>query len=201
MLNLLNRLSPFVNHLLATFERAFLRLTQPSRQSLALSIAYDLPRSKSQLIAENALLRQQLIVLYRQIKKSRFTPSDRLWLVLLAGRVQQWKDTLLILKPDTLLRWHRQGFRLFWKIKSRNRGGRPRLAIETINLIQQMAKENLLWGLNVFAGNSLNWILRPLPRLFRNTSGWHVLPELIVKLGQSFSIITRRAFGRVISCR
>jgi hypothetical protein len=49
---------------------------------------------------------------------------------------------LLILKPDTLLRWHRQEFRLFWKFKSRKRGSRPKLSIETINLIQQMAREN-----------------------------------------------------------
>ncbi len=65
-------------------------------------------------------------------------------LVLLASRVRRWKDILLILKPDTLLRWRRLGFRLFWRFKSRNRGGRPRLSTETINLIQRMAEENRL---------------------------------------------------------
>jgi hypothetical protein len=77
------------------------------------------------LAAENALLRQQLIILQRHSKKPWFTQTDRLWLVLLASRVRSWKEALLILKPDTLLRWHRQGFRLFWWFKSRNRDGRP----------------------------------------------------------------------------
>ncbi len=155
MLNLLNRLSPFSVHLISTLERAFLHVTQPSHHSIAFSTATDLPRSKAQLIAENALLHQQLIILNRQVKKPRFTPGDRLWLVLLASRVRHWKDTLLILKPDTLLRWHRQGFRLFSKFKSRSCGGRPRLATETIRLIQQMAQENLLWGAERIHGELL----------------------------------------------
>ena len=183
---MLNSFSSFLTRLVTTLEQAFLYLTQPARHSIALSIAADLPRSKSELIAENALLRQQLIILQRQIKETRFTPSDRLWLVLLASRVQHWKDMLLILKPDTVLHWHRQGFRLFWKFKSRKRGGRPKLSIETINLIQQMAKENLLWGLKGFEGNSSNWICRSLPQPSRNTSGSHVLAEHPVNLGPFF---------------
>lgn len=160
MPNLLMRLSPFFDRLISDLERTLLHLTQPSRHSLALSIATDLPRSKFQLIAENALLRQQLIVLQRQIRRPHFTQSDRLWLVLLASRVQSWKDVLLIPKPDTLLRWHRQGFRLFWKFKSRNRGGRPRLAAETIALIQQMTKGNVLWGAERIRGELLKLDIR-----------------------------------------
>jgi len=155
MPNLLNRLSPFFARLVSTLEQAFLYLSHPPRYSITLSAAADLPRSKTQLIAENALLRQQLIILHRQIKKHHFTQSDRLWLVWLASRVQNWKDTLLILKPDTLLRWHRQGFRLFWKFKSRNHGGRPRFSTDTIVLIQQMAKENVLWGAERIRGELL----------------------------------------------
>jgi putative transposase len=128
-----------VIRLVSFLEQAFLHLTQPSRRSIALSTAADLTRSKADLIAENALLRQQLIVLHCQIKKPACSQSDRLWLVLLVSRVKNWKDALLIFKPDTLLRWHRQGFRLFWKSKSRNHGGRPKLDTESIALIQQMA--------------------------------------------------------------
>lgn len=155
MSNPSNRFSPFLARLISTLEQVFLHLSQPTRYSLTLATVADLPRSKTQLIAENALLRQQLIILHRQVKKPHFSQSDRLWLVLLASRVHQWKDTLLILKPDTLLRWHRQGFRLFWKFKSRNRGGRPRLSNETITLIQQMAKDNLLWGAERIHGELL----------------------------------------------
>lgn len=141
--------------LTSMLERVFLHLTRPIRHSIALSTLTDLSRSRSQLIAENALLRQQLIILQRQFKKPCFTQSDRLWLVLLASRVKHWKDVLLILKPETLLHWHRQGFRLFWKFRAHNRGGRPKLSTETINLIQQMAKDNLLWGAERIRGELL----------------------------------------------
>jgi putative transposase len=119
MPNLLRWLSQSFNYLIASLEQTFLDFSQPSHFSIALTIVIDLPKSKSQLIAENAMLRQQLIILHRQVNKPRFTQSDRLWLVLLASRVQHWKDTLLIFKPDTLLRWHHQGLRLFWTFKSR----------------------------------------------------------------------------------
>ena len=122
---------------------------------MVLSAAVDLTRSKAELIAENALLRQPWIILHRQNKKSACSQSDRLWLVLLARRVKNWKESLLIFKPDTLLRWHRQGFRLFGKFKSRNPGGRPRLDTETIALIQHMAHEHRLWGAERIGGEIL----------------------------------------------
>ena len=130
-------MSNLFKHLVSLLEGIFLYLTQPTRHSTALSSLTDLTRSRFQLIAENAFLRQQLITLrvQRQIKKPRFAQSERLWLVWLANRIRNWKDVLLILKPETLLRGHRQGFRLFWKFKSRNHGGRPKLATETISLI------------------------------------------------------------------
>lgn len=156
----LRPLSQVLFHLLSTLDRAFCHLTQPERHSPLLDTAADLARSKAELVAENALLRQQLIVLRRQVKKPTFTPTDRLWLVLLASRVRHWKDALLILQPETLLRWHRQGFRLFWKFKSRPRGGRPKLATETIALIQRMAQENHLWGAERIHGELLKLGLR-----------------------------------------
>ncbi len=146
--------------LVSNLEHAFLHCSQPAPYSIAISTVADLLRSKPQLIAENALLRQQLMVLHRQVKKPRFTQSDRLWLVLLASRVQNWRDALLILKPDTLLHWHRQAFRLFWKFKSRSHGGRPRLAIETIALIRQMTRKNSLWGVERIRGELLKLGIR-----------------------------------------
>ncbi|MBI5033877.1 MAG: hypothetical protein HZB51_25440 [Chloroflexi bacterium] len=117
---------------------------------------FVLQRGKVELIAENALLRQQLIIiLHRQIIKPSFSQSDRLWLVFLASRVKNWKEAPLISKPDTLLRWHRQGFQLFWKFTSRNRDGRPQLDKETITLVQQMPRENRLWGVGRIRGELL----------------------------------------------
>jgi hypothetical protein len=65
---------------------------------------------------------------------------------LLATKVRGWRDALHIVKPDTLIRWHRQGFRLFWSRKSQGQSRRSRLAPETIALIKEMAVENRLWG-------------------------------------------------------
>ncbi len=106
----------------------------------------DLLRGRAQLLAENALLRQQLLVLRRSVKHPAVTAADRALLVLLAGRVRGWRRVLLVVQPETLLRWHRAGFRALWRRKSRPGPGRPPLPTETIALIRRMAAENPLWG-------------------------------------------------------
>lgn len=106
----------------------------------------DICRSKQDLIIENALLRQQLIVLRRQVTRPQLTSSDRVLLVLVASRLRTWKSALFIVQPDTLLRWHRAGFRLFWKRKSRTSSREPKLPAATVELIKQIAFENRLWG-------------------------------------------------------
>ncbi len=130
-------------------------LTKPTNTSLVLGSFSDLVRTKPQLIAENALLRQQLIVLNRSVKRPRLTPTDRSLLVLLASYVRAWQHAVLIVKPDTLLRWHRQGFRLFWRWKSRARPRAPRIPVETIALIKEMGGNNRLWGVKRIQGELL----------------------------------------------
>ena len=92
------------------------------------------------------------MVLHRRTKTPRLTWRERLTLLLLARWVPNWKQVLQIIKPDTLLRWHREGFRLFWKLKSRLAVQTPpqRLAPETIAFIQRMARDNPLWVRNGF---------------------------------------------------
>jgi len=82
----------------------FARWTKPPWTSLPLATLTDIGKSKSQLIAENALLRQQLLVLRRQVKRPAFTRTDRILLVLLARVVRIWQQALLIVQPDTLRR-------------------------------------------------------------------------------------------------
>jgi len=129
--------------------------TKPPNLSLVRGSLRDLVRTKPQLIAENALLRQQLIVLNRSVKRPRFTTTDRTLLVLLASRVPAWKQAVLIVQPDTLLRWHRQAFRWFWRRKSRARSRVPRIPAETIALITHMAVTNRLWGVKRIQGELL----------------------------------------------
>ena len=82
----------------------------------------------------------------RSVPHPAATPADRALLVLLAGRVRAWRRALLVVQPETLLRWHRAGFRSFWRRKSRPEPGRPPLPAETITLIQEMATDTPLWG-------------------------------------------------------
>ncbi|MEO8397344.1 MAG: integrase core domain-containing protein [Chloroflexota bacterium] len=119
---------------------------QPVIVHPTLGAVMDITRSKSELIAENAFLRQQLVILRRQTKRPTLTPLDRGLLVMLAGRLRTWREALLIVKPDTLLIWHRQGFRIFWRHKSNVKQRPPRIAPELIVLIHSMALENRLWG-------------------------------------------------------
>ncbi len=119
--------------------------TKPLSSSLPLGILADLGSSKSELIAENALLRQQLIMLQRQVKRPVCSKADRILLVLLARFVWAWKQALVIVQPETLLRWHREAFRLFWSRKSKAHSYKPKVAAETIALIREMATKNRLW--------------------------------------------------------
>lgn len=128
--------------------RRLLATTRPAATLLVVGTLADLARSKPTLVAENALLRHQLAILHHSVKRPRCTPRDRALLVLLACRVRAWRQTLLIVRPDTLLRWHRDLFRWHWRRKSRAAAPahRPPLAPETIMLIKEMAASNRLWG-------------------------------------------------------
>jgi hypothetical protein len=104
-------------------------------------------KAKSRLEAENAALRQQLIVLRRKVKsRPRLANTDRWFFVQLYRWFSSILEVLTIIRPETLVRWHRAGFRRYWHWKSRRRGGRPQVQSELRALIRQMSVENLLWG-------------------------------------------------------
>ena len=84
------------------------RWIKPDNHAPIPNAALDLMRSKSELMLENALLRQQVIVLQRQTKRPKLTWRDRTVMVLLASKLRAWKQALIIVQPDTLLRWHRE---------------------------------------------------------------------------------------------
>ncbi|MBZ0306451.1 MAG: integrase, partial [Anaerolineae bacterium] len=134
-------------HLVVRVEMWLKAGIKPAPDRQIVGVVTDLFRSKQGLITENAFLRQQLIILKRQqTTRPATTQQDRRILVVLASKLHGWKDALHVVKPDTLLKWHRQGFRLFWRWKSKSQIRRPRIAPETITLIKTMAVENRLWG-------------------------------------------------------
>ncbi len=128
------------------------RWMKPATSVLIIGILSDLTRSRTDLVVENALLRQQLIVLKRQVKRPRLTTLDRFRLVFLSHFTKFWKQAIHIVQPDTLLRWHRELFRFYWRRKSQ---GKPKIPAETIALIEKMAKENGLWGAERIRGEML----------------------------------------------
>jgi transposase InsO family protein len=133
----------------------FVHWAKPLTFSLLLGTLADLARSKSELVAENALLRQQLIILKRQVKRPACTKADRMLLVLGARTVRAWKQALSLVQPETLLRWHRELFRLYWKHRSKASSHKPKVAAETIALIREMATKNRLWGAERIRGELL----------------------------------------------
>ena len=135
------------------------RWTKPNT-SLVSGAVFDLMQSKQQLMLENAMLYKQLIILRRQIERHQLTNADRRWLIVLASRIQHWRETLIIVQPDTLLRWHRELFRLFWKHRSKVKTRQPGIPKVTIELIQTMATDNLLWGAERIRGELLHLGIR-----------------------------------------
>jgi hypothetical protein len=102
-------------------------------------------RSRSAVEAENLFLRKQLALFQERKTKPRRADDSTRWLIGFVSRWFDWRHALVVVKPETLIRWHRKGFRLFWRWKSRP-VGRPRLPNDIQALIQQMARENPTWG-------------------------------------------------------
>src|SRR5262245_52727931 len=113
--------------------------------SLLLSLRSFL-RTHAELQIEIVALRHQLSVLQRNVRRPKLRSADRwLWIVL-ARLWRNWRSALLIVKPETVINWHRQGFRLYWAWKSRRRSGRPTIATEIRQLIRMMSEANPTWG-------------------------------------------------------
>ncbi len=114
---------------------------------LLVSLAGLLLRSHTGLLAENMALRHQLSVLQRTARRPRLKARDRIFWVWLSRIWTDWRSALVIVKPETVITWHRQGFKLYWRWKSRaGKPGRPRVDPEIRELIRRMSRENPLWG-------------------------------------------------------
>jgi hypothetical protein len=104
-------------------------------------------KSKIRLEAENAALRHQLIVLRRNLRgRVKLANSDRWFFIHLYRWFPSILKVLTVIRPETLVRWHRTGFRSFWRWKSRSLGGRPQIDSDLRALIRRMSVENFLWG-------------------------------------------------------
>jgi len=112
-------------------------------------LAFVVPRAT--LVAENLLLRQQLIVVRRQVKRPRWRRFDRCLLAALAGRFRCLLGGVLLVKPETVIRWHRAAWRLRWRWRSRRPPGRPPIDPDLRKLIRQMWRCNPTWGQKIIS--------------------------------------------------
>ena len=180
-----------------TLQEHVLRWIKPSTTSFVLGTFADLTRGKAELLAENALLRQQLIILHRQAKRPTYRKTDRLLLVLLAKMVRTWKQALFLVQPETLLRWHRELFRLFWKRKSKAHARKPKLSPETISLIKEMAANNRLWGAERIRGELLKLDIRVSKRTIQK----YMRPIRHKRLsGQTWKTFLRNHAAEIWAC-
>jgi putative transposase len=153
-------------------------------------------RSRAALLAENALLRQQVIVLERAAPRPRLKARDRLAISAMTRVFPSLLAAVAIVRPETVLRWHRSLWKLFWRRRSRRPVGRPPMDADTRALIRRMWKENPLWGEDVIAGE--------LAKL-----GHHVSPRTVAKYrpanllrgrGQKWSTFVRNHLGQTWAC-
>jgi putative transposase len=121
----------------------------------ARGVAADIVRSRRELVIENAMLRHQVVILRRKSPHPRLTTFDRLRFLLAAAVLPTWRRALAIVQPETVLRWHREGFRMFWRRRSQPGSVEHRVTAETISLIREMATKNRLWGAERIRGELL----------------------------------------------
>jgi len=114
---------------------------------LAVTLLLSLTRSRRQLLLENLALKQQVTMLRQSVKRPCATPTDKLFWIFFSRHIDGWREMLLGLHPDTVVRWHRQGFRLYWRWKSRGlKPGRPAIDTALRELIRDMQASNIGWG-------------------------------------------------------
>ena len=112
-------------------------------------------RERHELLVENLLLRHQLHVALRSRPRPDLKSRDRFFWLLVQRLVPDWKQHLILVQPETVVRWHRQGWRLCWRWRSGHHLGRPRLSLEIRELIATMASANRLWGTERIRGELL----------------------------------------------
>ncbi len=157
---------------------------------------------KPQLEAENAALRQHVAILQRKVRgRVRLTNSDRLFFVLLYRWFPSILKTMTIIEPETLVRWHRAGFRRYWRWKSRNLGGRSPISAELRALTRRMSLENTLWGAPHIHGELLKLGFTVAQSQWPSTwpsRAWTPRPELEHVPSQSYACPFRKSYPDVM---
>ena len=161
-----------------------------------LRLAAAVLKSRRNLLLDNLALRHQLLVVSRNANRARWTPLDRALWAWLSHAWRRWRTALRLVQPDTVIHWHRQGFRLFWKWKSRTRkAGRKSIAPDTISLIRNISRANPLWGAPRIHGELLKLGITVAQR----TVGKYMLRQPSRSSTQNWSTFLRNHLGQMVS--
>jgi putative transposase len=136
-------------------------------------------KNKIQLLLEVIMLTKQLEIYKRTDPKLKISRIDRMFFSLMMDWLSNWKERMFIVKTDTVIKWHRDGFRIYWKWKSKPKGGRPKVSREVITLIKKMVNENSDWGAPRIHGElkklgfdiSESTVQRYMPKKGKRTNG------------------------------
>jgi len=181
----------------------------PFERPLILSIVTSIFKNRADLVAENVALRHQLSCLIHRGPWPKLRPVDRVFWVLLSRFWNGWRESLVMVKPATVVAWHRKGFKLFWRWKSRKRGvGRPQISVEVRRLIIEMAEMNVGWGAPRIHGELLKLGVeiseitvsrympkRPPPAASRQRWSTFLRNHLHETLAVDFAVVPTATFG------
>lgn len=103
-------------------------------------------KDRTQLALENIALRHQLAVYKRSVKRPNIKDGDRIFWLTVMRMLKEWREALVFVQPATVIKWHRKGFRYYWRRKSRAKPGRPAIDMKIIALIRRLSQENVTWG-------------------------------------------------------
>ena len=103
-------------------------------------------KDRTQLVLENIALRHQLAVYKRSVKRPNINDCDRIFWLTVMRMLKEWRQALVFVQPETVVKWHRKGFKHYWRRKSRAMPGRPPISMQLIRLIRRMSMNNVTWG-------------------------------------------------------
>ena len=152
---------------------------------------------RQRLLLENAALRHQVAVLKRSVSRPRIDDSDRLFWIALRRLHREWKDWLLFVRPETVLKWHRKGFAFYWARKSKPRKlGRPTIGWPLVTLIKRLSAENVLWS----AGRIADELTKLGHRVSEATVEKYRVRHRDPKRGQRWTTFLRNHLGITAAC-
>ncbi|MFT4540908.1 MAG: putative transposase [Planctomycetota bacterium] len=113
---------------------------------LIVNLLHLAAKDRTQLVLENIALRHQLAVYKRSVNRPNIKDGDRIFWLTVMRMLKEWRNALVFVQPATVIKWHRKGFKHYWRRKSRSKPGRPPISMEIILLIRRMSQENVTWG-------------------------------------------------------